>query len=179
MRLWPSLFLALGIALLALLAYAATRPDEFDVERRLRINASADKLWPLVSELRGFNRWNPYERKDPMIKAHYEGPATGVGSRYAWESDKVGIGSLEITAQHPGRSVQMKLDFVEPFEAHNQAEFTLQPMGDGSTEVRWTMKGKANFLSKLMSVFINMDKMIGDDFEVGLLLLRQLAEDPS
>jgi len=170
------IFICLGVALLMLLAYAATRPDEFRVERRLRIAASADKLWPLVGELRGFNRWNPYERKDPLIKSAYSGAASGIGSRYDWDSREVGSGSLEIVSQRPGEAVLMKLDFVKPFEAHNQAEFALQPTADGATEVRWAMHGPANFISKLMGVFIDMDKMVGRDFEDGLQNLRQIAE---
>lgn len=168
--------LTLGIAVMALLAYVASRPDEFRVERSLRIAAPAEQVWPHIAELRAFNRWNPYERKDPLLKSAYGGPAQGVGSRYDWDGDKVGSGSLEITGQLPGRAVRMKLDFVKPFEAHNQAEFALQPLADGATEVRWTMHGPANFLSKLMGVFIDMDRMIGRDFEDGLQNLRQLAE---
>lgn len=168
--------ICLGAALVLLLAYAATRPDEFRVERRLRIAAPADQVWPLVSELRAFNRWNPYERKDPLIKSAYSGATAGVGSRYDWDSKEVGSGSLEITGQQPGRAVQLKLDFVKPFEAHNQAEFALQPTADGATEVRWTMSGPANFMSKLIGVFMDMDKMVGRDFEDGLQNLRQLAE---
>ncbi|MDR7335836.1 SRPBCC family protein [Roseateles asaccharophilus] len=170
------ILICLGVALLMLLAYAATRPNEFAVERRLRIAASADKLWPLISELRAFNRWNPYERKDPLIKGNYTGAAGGVGSRYEWESKEVGIGSMEITHQQPGRAVQMSLNFVTPFKAHNQVEFALKPTADGATEVSWRMHGPANFISKLMGVFINMDKMCGRDFEAGLQNLRQLAE---
>jgi uncharacterized protein YndB with AHSA1/START domain len=170
------ILICLGVAVVLLLAYAATRPDEFSVERRLRIAAPADKVWPLVSELRAFNRWNPYERKDPLIKSAYSGAASGVGSRYDWDSKEVGSGSLEITHQQPGRAVQMKLDFVKPFEAHNQAEFALQPTADGATEVRWTMHGPNNFIGKLMGVFIDVDKMVGRDFEDGLQNLRQLAE---
>jgi len=170
------ILICLGVAVALLLAYAATRPDVFRVERRLRIDAPADKLWPLVGELRGFNRWNPYDRKDPLMKGSYSGASTGIGSRYAWESGKVGTGSLEVTGQQPGRAVQLKLDFVKPFEAHNQAEFSLQPMADGGTEVRWAMFGPANFMSKLMGVFMNMDRMVGRDFEDGLQNLRQIAE---
>lgn len=169
-------FVGLGLALLLLLAYAATRPDEFRIERRARIAAPAERVWPLISELRAFNRWNPYERKDPLLKSAYSGAASGVGSRYDWDGKAVGSGSLEITGQQPGRAVQMKLDFVKPFEAHNHAEFALQPTPDGATEVRWTMRGPANFVSKLMGVFIDMDKMVGRDFEDGLQNLRQLAE---
>jgi hypothetical protein len=168
--------LALMAAVLALLAYASTRPDEFRVERRLRIAAPADKLWPLVGELRGFNRWNPYERKDPLTKGQYTGADSGIGSRYAWQSDKVGTGSLEITGLQTGRAVQMRLDFVKPFKAHNLAEFALQPTPDGATEVLWQMHGPANFMSKLMGTFMDMDKMVGRDFEDGLQNLRQIAE---
>ena len=163
-------------AVLALLAYASTRPGDFRVERRLRIAASPDQIWPLVGELRAFNRWNPYERKDPLIKGQYAGTASGIGSRYAWESDKVGTGSLEIIGQQPGRAVRMRLDFVKPFEAHNQAEFALLPTPDGATEVSWRMHGPANFMSKVMGVFMDMDKMVGRDFEAGLQNLRQIAE---
>ena len=163
-------------AVLALLAYASTRPGDFRVERRLRIAASPDQIWPLVGELRAFNRWNPYERKDPSIKGQYTGAASGIGSRYAWESDKVGTGSLEIIGQQPGRAVRMRLDFVKPFEAHNQAEFALLPTSDGATEVSWRMHGPANFMSKVMGVFMDMDKMVGRDFEAGLQNLRQIAE---
>ncbi len=110
------IFICLGLALVLLLAYAATRPDEFRVERRLRIAAPADKVWPLVSELRAFNRWNPYERKDPLLKSAYSGAPSGVGSRYDWDSKEVGSGSLEITDQRPGRAMRMKLDFVKPWK---------------------------------------------------------------
>jgi hypothetical protein len=172
------IMLALAAAVLALLAYGSTRPDEFRVERRLRISAPAEHLWPLVGELRGFNRWNPYERKDPLTKGQYAGTPSGIGSRYAWQSDKVGTGSLEIMGQQAGRAVQMKLDFVKPFEAHNQAEFALHPMPDGATEVSWQMHGPANFMSRLMGTFMDMDKMVGRDFEDGLQNLRQIAEGP-
>lgn len=168
--------LALLAAVLALLAYASTRPDEFRVERRLRIAAPPELLWPLVGELRGFNRWNPYERKDPLTKGQYAGTPSGIGSRYAWQSDKVGTGSLEITGQQAGRAVQMRLVFVKPFEAHNHAEFALQPTPDGATEVIWQMHGPANFMSKLMGTFMDMNKMVGRDFEDGLQNLRQIAE---
>ena len=168
--------LALLAAIVLLLVYASTRPDEFRVERKLRIDAPADKLWPLIGELRAFNRWNPYERKDPKIKGSHSGPATGIGSRYAWEGDKIGVGSLEIIGQQPGQAVQMKLDFVKPFEAHNQAEFRLVPQPDGSTEVIWAMHGPSNFISKVMGVVINMDQMVGRDFEQGLSNLQQLAK---
>ncbi len=173
--LYAGLALLLGLAVL--LVYARTRPDEFRVERRLRIAASPEKLWPLIGELRAFSRWNPFDRKDPAIKGSYSGPASGIGSRYGWESDTVGVGSLEITGQQPGQAVQMKLDFIKPFEAHNLAEFRLVPQADGSTAVLWSMQGPSNFTSKLMGVVFNMDKMVGRDFEDGLANLQQIAKE--
>lgn len=168
---------ALLIGLAILLAIAASRPDEFRVERRLRMAVPPDKLWPLISELRAFNRWNPYERKDPAAKGSYEGPATGVGSRYAWEGKEIGTGSMEIIGQQPGQAVQLRLDFLKPFEAHNQAEFRLVPQPDGSTEVVWAMFGPSNFINKLMGVVFNIDKMVGQDFENGLAHLQQLSQE--
>ena len=167
---------ALLIGVAVLLAVAATRPDEFRVERQLRIAAPPEKLWPLISELQAFNRWNPYARKDPSMKASYAGPATGVGSRYAWEGDQIGTGSMEITGQQPGQAVQLKLDFLKPFEAHNQAEFRLVPQADGSTEVVWSMHGPNSFIGKVMGVVFNMDKMVGQDFEEGLAHLQTLLQ---
>lgn len=163
-------------ALLALLLiYAATRPDNFRVERSVRIQAPPDKIYALIHDLKAFNRWNPYEKKDPAIKGEYGSTSAGPGARYAWQSDKVGVGSMEITAVAAPSRVALRLDFVKPFEASNQVEFTLRPEA-GATQVSWAMQGPSPFLSKLIGVFISMDQMIGKDFESGLSNLKTLAE---
>ncbi len=167
--------LVLLAALALLLIYAATRPDTFRVERSLRIQAPPERLIAMIGDLRQFNRWNPYERKDPALKGRYGGSTQGPGAQYAWESDKVGTGSLEITALQAPTRVAMKLDFVKPFAAHNQVEFTLQPDA-GGTRVRWAMHGPAPYVSKLMGVLFDMDRMVGRDFEDGLNNLKALAE---
>lgn len=176
MRILVFALIGLAVLVLAVLAYAATRPATFSVERQLRIEASPERLWPLVSELQGFNRWNPYARKDPQMRSHYSGPPTGVGSRYGWESSKVGTGSMTLTGQQPGRAVQLQLDFLKPFEAHNQAEFALEPAPGGGTTVHWRMHGPANLIGRVMGLFIDMDRMVGRDFEDGLQNLKQIAE---
>ena len=164
------------LAIVGLLAYATTRPDQFQVERKLVIQAPADKLFPLFNDLHGFNRWNPYLAKDPQLKGSFSGPDSGPGARYAWEGNKeVGEGSMEITSQSPPNKVLMRLVFVKPFAGDNVLEFTLTPQGN-TTEVSWLMRGPQAFLPKLMGVFMDMDKMIGRDFEVGLQNLRQLAQ---
>lgn len=162
-------------AVLGLLAYAATRPDVFRVERSARIQAPPARLFALINDLKGFNTWNPYEKKDPAIKGSYGSVVAGPGAFYGWESKEVGVGSMQILEVQPDAKVTMKLDFIKPFEAHNIVEFTLQPDG-GATRVTWAMHGPANFMAKLMHVFIDVDSMVGKDFEQGLGNLKALAE---
>ncbi|GAA0744272.1 SRPBCC family protein [Ideonella azotifigens] len=168
-----------GLALLAvivLVLIAATfRPDTFRVERHITIAASPEKLYPFVSDMHQFNRWNPYLRKDPASKQRYGEITAGPGGFYAWESESLGVGSMRIEQVQPPREVHMALEFVKPFEAHNQADFTLTPQGQ-QTVVTWAMHGPANYLSKLMDLLTLMDRMVGRDFEDGLQNLKALAE---
>lgn len=168
--------LVVVLAIAAVLIYAATRPDSFRVQRVATIKAPPEKIFPLINDLKAFAGWSPYEKKDPAMKRSFEGPASGPGARYAWDGNKdIGQGSLEVTeAQAPTR-VLMKLDFVRPFEAHNLAEFTLVPRGD-VTELTWAMYGPSPYISKLMGVIFNFDKMVGKDFEEGLATLKSQAE---
>ncbi|AOJ06287.1 SRPBCC family protein [Burkholderia mayonis] len=160
---------------LLLMLYAASRPGTFRVERSARIDAHAERIFPYVADLRRFNTWNPYERKDPALRGEYGAATSGVGASYAWTSDKVGVGRFEITELEAPSHVTMRLDFVKPFEAHDVAEFTLRPDGD-ATVVTWAMRGPSPFLSKLMQVFFSIDKMVGADFTAGLANLKALAE---
>jgi hypothetical protein len=164
------------VALGILLIYAATRPDTLRVQRSASIRAPAEKIHPLINDLQRFNTWNPYEKKDPNLKGSYRGPASGPGAGYDFEGSKeVGKGSIEIAESSAPTKVTMKLDMIEPFEGHNVVEFTLTPRGD-STDVTWAMQGPSPFMAKLMGVFINMDRMIGRDFEAGLANLKSVAE---
>ena len=170
-----TLALLLLAAVALLLAYAATRPDTFRVERSRVIGAPPDRVFGLIHDLRQFNTWNPYERKDPALKGEYSATTTGPGARYAWRSDKVGTGSLEIVEAVAPHRVDMKLDFVAPFEAHNRAEFTLQPEGAQATRVTWALQGPVPYLAKIAHLFFNMDRMVGRDFEDGLAHLQAVA----
>ncbi len=164
-------------ALALLLAYAATRPDTFRVERSRVIEAPPERVFGLIQDLRRFNTWNPYERKDPAAKGEYSAATAGPGARYAWQGDKVGTGSMEITEATVPSHVGMKLDFVAPFEAHNRVDFTLQPEGGHgkATRVTWAMHGPVPYLAKIMHLFFNMDRMVGKDFEDGLAFLAAEA----
>lgn len=170
------LALMVVLSIVALLLYAATKPDTFLVQRSASIKAPAEKIFPLINDLRSFNRWNPYEKKDPGIQGRYSGPSSGQGAAYAFEGNKeVGKGSIEIIEAMPPRKVTMKLNMLEPFEARNIVEFTVQPAGE-TTQVTWAMHGPSPFVAKLIGTFVNMDRMIGKDFEAGLANLKQVAE---
>jgi len=168
--------IAIVILLAALLIYAATRPDTFRVQRTTSMKAQPEKIFPLINDLRGFNTWNPFEKKDPNVKGTYSGATNGKGARYEWDGNKdIGKGSMEITESAPSSKVTMKLDFVKPFEAHNIVEFTLEPQGD-TTNVTWAMNGPSPYIAKVIGIFCNMDSMIGKDFEAGLANLKAIAE---
>jgi uncharacterized protein YndB with AHSA1/START domain len=170
----------IGIALVVLvggvLVFALSRPDFFRVERSASIQAPPERIYPLISDLKGWGAWSPYEKKDPAMKRTFGSVTAGKGAVYEWHGDKnVGRGRMEITAAETPSKVVIKLDFFEPFEAHNTAEFTLDGKA-GATQVTWSMYGPANFLSKLMGLFFNMDKMVGTDFEAGLANLKSITE---
>ncbi|MBN8752480.1 MULTISPECIES: SRPBCC family protein [Variovorax] len=163
-------------AIAALLIFAATRPDTFRVERTARINAPAEKIFPLIDDFHRWGTWSPYEKLDPDMQRSFGGSASGKGATYAWESKgKAGAGRMEITESTPSSKIAINLDFTRPMEGHNVAEFTLQPQGD-ATQVTWSMHGPSPFVAKLMGIFFNMDQMIGKDFETGLANLKTATE---
>ena len=168
--------LVLAILFTGVLAYAATRPDTLHIERSVTIKASPGKIFPLINNLRAWPQWSAYETKDPAMKRTYTGPEAGKGAVYEWEGNsEVGSGRMEIIeVQEPSR-IAIKLDFLEPFEGHNVAEFTLKPEND-STTVRWVMEGPNRYLGKLISVFIDVDDMVGKDFDTGLANIKTIAE---
>jgi carbon monoxide dehydrogenase subunit G len=164
------------VAIAAILVYAATRPDDFRVQRSTSIKAPPEKIFPLINDFHRWDAWSPWEKMDPAMKRTYGGVASGKGATYAWEGNsKVGEGRMEIADASPPSKVTIKLDFVKPIEGHNIAEFTLEPKGD-STNVTWTMYGPAAYIAKVIGIFVSMDKMIGNDFETGLANMKAVAE---
>jgi Polyketide cyclase / dehydrase and lipid transport len=178
---WTVVLIIVGVIVLGivvLLVYAATQPSAFRVQRSASIQAPPERIFPLINDFRSWAAWSPWEKLDPNLKRTFSGPASGVGSTYEWEGNKkVGQGRMEITESAPSSKISIKLDFIKPFEAHNTADFTLAPNGS-STDITWAMLGQKPFLFKVMSVFMNMDKMIGKDFEAGLANLKAQTEKP-
>jgi len=166
----------LAAAIAVILALAATKPGTIRVQREIDIKAPAEKIFALISDFHQWVSWSPYEKKDPAMKRTYGGAVSGKGATYAWDGDRnVGSGRMEILEAAPPSKIVIKLDFFTPFEGHNTAEFTMLPQGDG-TQVTWLMHGPANFMSRLIQVFIDLDNMIGRDFEAGLANLKTITE---
>jgi Polyketide cyclase / dehydrase and lipid transport len=162
--------------IVGVLGYAVTKPDSFRVQRNATIKAPAEKIFPLINDFKQWAAWSPWEKRDPAMKRTHSGAPAGKGAAYAWEGNsEVGAGRMEIIESNPTSKVGIKLDFIKPFEGHNTAEFTLDPKGD-ATNVTWSMFGPSPFMMKVMSIFMNMDSMIGKDFEAGLANLKSAAE---
>ena len=166
----------LAVAIAVILILAATKPDRFSVQRAATVKAPPETIFAVISDFHRWGLWSPWEDKDPAMKRTFSGAASGRGAVYAWDGNKnVGSGRMEILEASQPSKIVIKLDFFKPFEGHNTAEFTMLPQGD-VTNVNWVMHGPAVFMSKLMQVFINMDNMIGKDFEIGLANLKRLTE---
>jgi hypothetical protein len=157
------------------LVLAAFKPGVFKVQRSATIKAPAERVHALINDMRAFNSWSPYTVKDPNMRGEYRGPQAGPGAEYHFQGNKdVGKGSIAIVDTAPSKVV-MKLDMIEPFEGHNIVQFILAPQG-GTTEVTWAMHGPSPYIAKLAGLFMNMDRMIGRDFEAGLSNLKARAE---
>ncbi len=164
------------LAFLAVLGWAALRPDEFSVSRSASIKAPPEKIFPLINDMKAMNSWNPFVQSDPTIKLVYTGPAAGKGARCDWEgSGQAGAGNISVTESRPSSSAVMQLNMLRPFAGQNRVTFTLAPAG-AATNVTWAMTGASTDLSKLMGLFMSMDKMVGGAFEKGLGDLKAKAE---
>lgn len=164
------------VLIAGVLIFAATKPDTFRVERAASIKAPPEKIFAFINDFHRWGAWSPWEKKDPALKRTYGAATSGKGAVYAWEGNKdVGEGRMEIAESSPPSKVTIKLDFMKPFEAHNIVEFTLEPKGD-ATNVTWAMQGDTPYFAKIIHVFINMDSMVGKDFETGLANLKGAAE---
>lgn len=166
--------LVIAILIVGVLFVTALQPNVFRVQRSVTIAAAPRTIVPLIEDFHAWGQWSPYEVMDPQMSRTFEGSARGVGAIYGWSSRKIGQGRMEILEVTPSRIV-IKLDFLKPFEAHNIATYTLEAQGDGVL-VTWSMEGPNSFLGKLMHLVVNMDKMVGKDFETGLANLKQAAE---
>ena len=163
-----------GVA--GIVTYAAmTQPDTFRVQRAMTIEAPPEKLVGILSDLRRGAEWSPYEKKDPAMKKTFSGPASGPGAKLEWDGNgDVGAGTLTVADATPSK-VTLNLAMTRPMNANNIVEYAFAPQGN-ATNMTWAMHGPMPLISKVMCVFMNLDKMIGTDMERGLKDLKALAE---
>lgn len=177
------MYILLGIAALILVLIAGVvivasmRPTDIHYQRSIITTASADTVFAIFSDLGRWDEWSPYAKKDPDVKTALTDPTTGIGARYAWEGNKdLGAGRMTITDIKPGHSVDMRLEFDRPFKCDNHVEWRVDDEGE-VRRISWSMDGKdAPLMPRIVGLFIDMDKMVGGDWEVGLETLKGIAE---
>jgi hypothetical protein len=167
------LIFALGIG--ALLAIVALQPSAFHIARSATIPATAPAVFAQINDFRNWQNWSPWEGIDSSMKRTYEGPTSGTGTAYAWAGNaQIGEGRMTIVESRPPEFIRIRLEFIKPFAATHTAEFLLQPEGNNTT-VTWSMSGTKNFVAKGFGLLMNMDRMIGGQFEKGLQQLARAA----
>ena len=174
--------IGLAVMLLGFITFVSTRPATFHIERSTTIAAPADVAFTQVNDFHKWAQWSPYEKLDPQMTKTFTGPAEGVGASYSWKgNDKAGEGSMTIEKSDKPLHISIKLHFLKPFPATNTATFAFTPdsANPQATKATWAMDGNNNFVGKLFSLFVNVDKLVGDDFEKGLASLKTVAESVS
>jgi uncharacterized protein YndB with AHSA1/START domain len=170
-----TILIVVAVVLVAILGYAATKPDTFMVRRSTTIAAPPERIFPMIDDLHAQSAWSPFE-KDPDMKRTHSGAPRGKGAVYAWDGNRqVGAGQIAITDSVPPSKVVLALDMIRPFKASNTVEFTLDRVGAG-TNVTWSMQGRQPLMAKVMTIVMDCDKMVGGQFEEGLAKLKALAE---
>lgn len=171
-----TIFTIIAVLSAAVLIFASTKPDTFQVQREASIKAPPEKIYAYLEDFHKWSLWSPWEKMDPDMTRTHSGADHGLGAVYEWGGNKkVGEGRMKITEADAPNRLKISLDFLEPFEVHNTAEFTLEPNGD-STNVIWLMSGPSPYMSKVVNVFFDMGELVGKDFDTGLASLKKLAE---
>jgi len=168
--------LGLSVVALGAVVAVARQPSEYRVTRTARINATPAALFPRVEDLKKFNEWNPWIKLDPTAQVTYYGEASGPGASMAWAGNSnVGEGRMTVIETRPHELVKIRLDFEKPLANTATAEFTFAPSA-GGTSVTWSMSGHNNTMGKAIGLVMDMERMIGGQFERGLADLKSLTE---
>jgi hypothetical protein len=166
----------LAVAVAGVCIVAATKPDNIHVERKLVMQGTPADVFPYANDFKKFTAWIPWTELDPNQKTEYSDPSSGVGAWYTWSgNDDVGSGRMEVLSAEPEKVV-LKLEFIEPFESLAESSVTSKAIGADQVEVTWAYDAKADFGTKIMCVFMDMDAMMGPDFEKGLSKMKSLVE---
>ncbi len=170
------ILIVIAILILAILGVASTQPDDFKVERSISINAPVDIVFNQINDFHNWQAWSPWAKLDPQAKNTHEGAPAGNGAMFSWDGNKdVGAGKMTIVESNPHSIIRIKLDFEKPMKSTSDTVFNFQHQND-NTVVTWTMTGKNSFIGRLMCLFMSMDKMVGGQFERGLLDIKAISE---
>jgi uncharacterized protein YndB with AHSA1/START domain len=170
------ILIVLAAIIVVFVAVVAMQPSEFRIARSATLSAPPPDVFAQVNDFHHWDAWSPWANIDPAMKQTYEGAPAGAGAIYSWYgNNKVGEGTMTLTESRPNDLIRIKLEFRRPFKATNTAEFTFKPDGN-QTVVTWSMSGRNNFVFKAFGLFMNMDKMLGGDFEKGLAQMKSLVE---
>ncbi len=170
------ILIALAVIVLIFVVVVALQPADFRITRSTTVAAPPEAVFAQVNDFHNWQQWSPWEKLDPELKRTYEGEPAGKGAVYAWAGNSdVGEGRMTITESRPSELVRINLEFLKPFAATNTTDFTFKPDGD-KTSVTWDMSGKNGFMAKAFCLFMDMDTMVGGQFEEGLANLKSVAE---
>jgi hypothetical protein len=170
------ILIGVAAAIVLFLIVVAFQPGEFRVERSTSIHAPASVVFSQVNDFHKWEAWSPWAKMDPAAKNTFDGPASGKGAMFSWAgNDKVGEGSMTILDSTPDSLIRIKLEFIKPFPGISTTEYTFKQEGE-NTAVKWAMFGPKNFISKAFCMFMDMDKMVGGDFEKGLAQMKTVGE---
>lgn len=174
---WLKKLLVVVLAIVVVfVVVVAMQPDDFRIVRSTTIAAPPAAVFAQVNDFQKWEAWSPWAKLDPNVKNTFEGPAAGTGAIFKWSGNsEVGEGKMTLTESRPHELIKIKLDFVKPFEDTSNVEFTFKPDGD-KTVITWNMAGRNNFISKTFCLFMNMDKMVGGQFEQGLANIKSVVE---
>lgn len=174
MSLLKKILLGLAAVIVVFVIVVALQPADFNIERKALVAAPPEMTRQQVDDFRNWKDWSPWAKMDSETKLTLSENPVGVGATYTWESEKTGAGTMTIT-EVAEEYTAIDLNFTKPFKAENKVVFTFAPI-HGGTYVVWTMTGKHNFVGKAFGLFMDIDKVVGSDFEKGLTDLKRNAE---
>ena len=170
------ILIGFGVVVVAFVVIVALQPAQYRVERMAAISATAAAVFAQVNDFHNWEAWSPWAKLDPSAKNSFEGPSSGIGAIFKWAGNKeVGEGGMTILESRTNELIRIRLEFIKPFASLCATEFTFKPEGN-QTQVTWTMTGENNFIAKAACLFMNMDKMVGGDFERGLVQMKSVVE---
>lgn len=177
---FKKILIGLAVVVIGFIGFVATRPSDFRIERTATVDAPPQVVFNQVNDFHNWQVWSPWAKLDPNAKSDFMGVSSGIGAGFHWAgNNQVGEGTQTILDSRTPEFIQIQLDFLKPLKSSAIAEFTFAPQGENQTVVTWTMYGKNNFIGRAMCVFMDMDKMVGGQFEQGLANLNTAVAAPS